>query len=53
MFTTLTTFGTPQDITLAELAVELFYPADDASEAMLRAAARSASPVGARALPDG
>jgi len=53
MFTTLTTFGTPQDITLAELAVELFYPADDASEAMLRAAARNASPVGARALPDG
>ncbi len=28
-FTTLTSFGTPQDITLAELAVELFYPADD------------------------
>jgi hypothetical protein len=29
MFTTLTTFGTPLDVTLAELAVELFYPADD------------------------
>jgi len=36
MFTTLTTFGTPQDITLAELAVELFFPADAASEALLR-----------------
>jgi transcription regulator MmyB-like protein len=36
LFTTLTTFGTPQDITLAELAVELFYPADDATEATLR-----------------
>ena len=35
-FTTMTTFGTPQDITLAELAVELFYPADNATEAMLR-----------------
>jgi transcriptional regulator with XRE-family HTH domain len=35
-FTTMTTFGTPQDITLAELAVELFYPADDATEARLR-----------------
>jgi transcriptional regulator with XRE-family HTH domain len=35
-FTTLTSFGTPQDITLAELAVELFYPADDATEAALR-----------------
>jgi hypothetical protein len=36
LFTTLTTFGTPQDITLAELAVELFYPADEATEAVLR-----------------
>jgi transcriptional regulator with XRE-family HTH domain len=35
-FTTLTSFGTPQDITLAELAVELFYPADPATEAALR-----------------
>ncbi len=34
-FTTLTSFGTPQDITLAELAVELFYPADLATEAAL------------------
>jgi transcriptional regulator with XRE-family HTH domain len=37
LFTTLTTFGTPMDVTLSELAVELFYPADDASEAALRA----------------
>ena len=36
LFTTLTTFGTPQDITLDELAVELFFPADDATEAILR-----------------
>jgi transcriptional regulator with XRE-family HTH domain len=36
LFTTLTTFGTPQDITLAELAVELFFPADESSEALLR-----------------
>lgn len=28
MFTTLTTFGTPRDITLDELAVELFFPND-------------------------
>jgi hypothetical protein len=35
----MTTFGTPQDITLAELAVELFYPADDATEVMLRESA--------------
>jgi hypothetical protein len=37
LFTTLTTFGTPRDITLDELAIELFYPADDATEAVLRA----------------
>ena len=36
MFTTLTTFGTPQDITLSELAVELFFPADEASDTWLR-----------------
>lgn len=36
MFTTLTTFGTPRDITLDELSIELFYPADAASEALLR-----------------
>ena len=39
LFTTLTTFGTPRDVTLDELAVELFFPADDASEAVLRAGA--------------
>jgi transcriptional regulator with XRE-family HTH domain len=36
LFTTLTVFGTPQDVTLSELAVELFYPADGATEALLR-----------------
>jgi transcriptional regulator with XRE-family HTH domain len=36
LFTTLTTFGTPRDITLDELAVELFFPADDATETILR-----------------
>lgn len=36
LFTTLTTFGTPRDVTLDELCVELFYPADAASEALLR-----------------
>lgn len=36
MFTTLTTFGTPRDITLEELSIELFYPADDSSEDLLR-----------------
>lgn len=36
MFTTLTTFGTPRDITLEELCIELFYPADADTEAALR-----------------
>lgn len=36
MFTTLTTFGTPMDVTLDELAIELFYPADDRSDELLR-----------------
>jgi transcriptional regulator with XRE-family HTH domain len=36
MFTTLTTFGTPRDVTLEELCVELFFPADEETEAHLR-----------------
>ena len=38
LFTTLTTFGTPTDITLSELVIELFWPADEASSALLRQA---------------
>lgn len=37
LFTTLATFGSPRDVTLAELTVELFYPADEPSAAALRA----------------
>jgi transcriptional regulator with XRE-family HTH domain len=36
LFTTLTTFGTPRDITLDELVIELFYPADEATARHLR-----------------
>jgi hypothetical protein len=39
MFSTLTTFGTPRDVTLDELCVDLFNPADLESERLLRAAA--------------
>ena len=35
-FTTLTTFGTPLDVTLDELSVELFFPADDVTDRALR-----------------
>jgi transcriptional regulator with XRE-family HTH domain len=38
-FSTTTVFGTPIDITLSELAVEAFYPADEATAEALRALA--------------
>jgi transcriptional regulator with XRE-family HTH domain len=37
LFSTLTTLGTPQDITLQELRLESFFPADEATEQALRA----------------
>ncbi|HEY0816405.1 MAG TPA: helix-turn-helix transcriptional regulator [Pseudonocardia sp.] len=39
LYTTVTTFGGPHDVTLAELAVESFFPADAATRARLHAAA--------------
>jgi transcriptional regulator with XRE-family HTH domain len=39
LFSTVTTFGTPLDITLSELAIEAFYPADEATADVLRRAA--------------
>jgi hypothetical protein len=42
MFTTVTTFGTPADVTVAELALELFYPLDQATADRLSALGRSA-----------
>jgi len=41
LFSMLTTFGTPQDITTDELRVESFYPADAMSEALLRQAGKA------------
>jgi transcriptional regulator with XRE-family HTH domain len=41
-FSTLTTLGVPYDITLHELRVECFFPADRASETLLRALGDSA-----------
>lgn len=38
-FTTIATFGTPQDITLQELRIESFFPADEETEAAARAQA--------------
>ena len=35
-FSTVTTLGTPQDVTLQELSIESFFPADDATETAVR-----------------
>jgi transcriptional regulator with XRE-family HTH domain len=42
--TTIATLGAPQDITLAELRIEAFHPADADSEATVRALATPAAP---------
>ncbi|MFD4368214.1 helix-turn-helix domain-containing protein [Rhodococcus sp. NPDC058521] len=36
MFSTTTVFGTPRDVTLSEIAIEAFYPADEATAAFFR-----------------
>jgi transcriptional regulator with XRE-family HTH domain len=35
MFTTTTVFGTPHEVTVSELAIESFYPADEATRVLL------------------
>jgi transcriptional regulator with XRE-family HTH domain len=42
-FSTTTVFGTPVDVTLSELAIEAFFPADPQTAAALRAHAEAAS----------
>jgi transcriptional regulator with XRE-family HTH domain len=37
LFSTLTTFGTPQDVALQEMRIESFFPADEATRAALTA----------------
>ena len=36
LFTVISTFGTPQDVTADELRIESFFPADDATERLFR-----------------
>jgi transcriptional regulator with XRE-family HTH domain len=43
-FTTLTSVGTPHDITLQELRIECFYPADEATETLSRRLVEGARP---------
>jgi len=42
MFSTIMTLGTAQDVTLQELRIETFFPADEASEHTWRALAAAA-----------
>lgn len=41
LFSTLTTLGNPQDVTLQEMRIECFYPADDATKAVFEALAEA------------
>jgi transcriptional regulator with XRE-family HTH domain len=50
-FSTVTTLGTPQDITLQELRIESFFPADEATEIHARRLAREWA--GTTSGPDG
>ena len=44
-FSTITQFATPRDITLQQLKIECFFPADDATEQIARRLADSARPI--------
>ncbi|MEU7239310.1 helix-turn-helix domain-containing protein, partial [Streptomyces sparsogenes] len=52
LITTLTSFATATDITLAELHLEAFLPADEATAELLRVRAVSGSPWACAARPD-
>jgi hypothetical protein len=37
LFTTLATLGTPQDVTVQEIRIECFFPADEATAGVFKA----------------
>ena len=43
LFSVISTFGTPQDVTTDELRIEAFYPGDDATASFFRSAASAAT----------
>lgn len=51
LFSTITTFGTPQDITLEEISIESYYPADAETAALLRSLADTTPPPPDSAVP--
>ncbi len=42
-FSTITTFGTPRDVTIEELHIECCFPVDEATAALCRELAQSAA----------
>lgn len=51
LFSVISTFGTPQDITTDELRIEAFYPADDATETFFRSMSKSQNELHTPAPP--
>lgn len=51
LFSTTTVFGTPREVTLSELAIESFYPADEATARFLRSRAVGAAAMAAPTSP--
>ncbi|MNN52750.1 hypothetical protein D3C81_1674660 [compost metagenome] len=47
LFSTLTTLGIPQDVTLEELRIECFFPADEATRAVFESLAGTPAPASA------
>jgi len=45
LFSTLTTLGNPRDVTLQEMRIEGFFPADDATRQVFEALAKAPSPT--------
>jgi hypothetical protein len=49
LFTTITTLGTPQDLTACEIRIEAYHPADKATDALLRSMVPQPPPTAPRA----
>ena len=53
LFAILAHFGTPDDVTIDDLQIELYFPADEATAATLRNASRTGLPVTSVGIPAG
>jgi len=52
LFNTFTTFGTPQDVLLQELRLDMSFPADEATRRFLESAAANGMEEGAKLLSE-